>query len=156
MTTQVDYRTDAFARLEAEQQALLAVLAGIPEGRMGEQLLGDWTLADLVTHIATWYELTARDGGRAVRGRTPALASFNHDEIDNWNAAMMFGRHHFPPAQALTELDESWEAFRAAFAALPDAVFAEGSLGRTLAETLVEHTRDHAAAIRAWRQEQRI
>jgi hypothetical protein len=156
VTTQVDYRTAAFARLEAEQQALNAALAGVPEERMGEPLLSEWTLADVVTHIATWYELTARDCDRTRRGRTPALASFTHDEIDAWNAAMMFGRRHFAPAQALAELGESWEAFSSALAALPDAVFAEGALGRTLVETLVEHTRDHAAAIRAWRQEQGI
>ncbi|HEY7294289.1 MAG TPA: maleylpyruvate isomerase N-terminal domain-containing protein [Dehalococcoidia bacterium] len=156
MTTQVDYRTDLFARLEAKQQALNAVLRGVPAERMGEPLLGDWSLRDIVTHVTTWYELAARDGERALRGRMPALASFKHEEIDAWNAAMIFGRRHFSPAQALAELDESWEAFCAAFAAAPDAVFAEGALGRTLIETLVEHTRDHAAAIRAWRQAQGI
>lgn len=156
MTTQVDYRTEAFARLEAEQQGLQAALVGVPQERMGEPLLGDWTLADSVTHIATWYELTARDSERAVRGRMPSLASFKHDEIDAWNAAMIFGRRHFPASQALAELDESWERFGAAFATLPDAAFAEGAFGRTLSETLIEHTRDHAAAIRAWRQERGI
>ncbi len=156
MTTQVDYRTEAFARLAAEQQELQAALAGVPPERMGEPLLGDWTLTDVVTHIATWYELTARDGERAVHGRTPALASFRHEEIDAWNAALIFGRRHFPASQALAELDESWERFGAAFAILPDAVFVDGALGRTLCETLIEHTRDHAAAIRAWRQERGI
>jgi len=152
MTTQTDFRGELIARLEAEQAALQAVLAGIPEERMGETVLGTACKGDVITHITTWYELAARDGGRAVRGRTPSLASFQHEQIDAWNAAMMFGRHAFPPAQVLAELDESWLGFRAALDAVPDAVFAEGALGRQLCETLVEHTRDHTAAIGAWRQ----
>lgn len=83
MTTQIDYRTDLFARLAAEQQALQAALADVPAERMGEPLLGGWTLGDVVTHITTWYELAARDGERAVHGRVPALASFKHEEIDD-------------------------------------------------------------------------
>jgi len=76
VTTQTNNRTDLITRLEAEQTALQAVLRDLPEERMGETLLGVWSLGDVLTHIATWYELATRDSERAIHGRTPALATF--------------------------------------------------------------------------------
>lgn len=137
----------AVARIEASWDGLLGALAGIPDNRLGQPgVAGDWTLGDVMGHIAYW------DGQAAVAGRR-FLAGEPNPEVD-WQAAnereVARGKHR-PPAEHQAAMLAAHAAVAALLAGTPspDSRFA-GLCGCLQGDTF-EHYDEHAADIRAWR-----
>lgn len=154
MTTTTNTRAETLATLTAGQAELRAAIAGLPEERMTVPVAGEWSAANILAHIAAWNDLAARDLGRATQGRVPMLADFRMEELDDWNAALMRGRRLFPPAQALAELEDAWRELRSALEQLPEGMFAENALVQGVCQIGIDHTIEHAAELRQWRQAQ--
>lgn len=78
--------------IRTSHDALIALLAGIPAARWKETGVwgDDWTLTDLVAHVAEWQEMFLRwyDDGR--RGVAPALPApgFKWNETPRLNRAI--------------------------------------------------------------------
>ncbi len=142
--------------LEDAYQQLVAAIRGIPESKMTEPMLGEWSVKDILAHISSWDELEVQDLRRLGRGHVPMQTAFREEEGDNWNAFLLKGLRLFPMSQVMAELEANRQASREVMDGLPDAFFAPGSLLRTFCEGTVKHYREHAAQVRAWRQKEGV
>jgi len=120
--------------------------------------VGEWSVKDVLSHVASWEEVALPDLTRLARGDTAILASMDlySANFDPFNAMIMSLRRNLPLDQVLRELDIMRADFMAAASRLPDSVLAEGQFGRILVQITAEHDREHAGGIRRWRQQKGV
>lgn len=143
--------------LEEARNELRASYEGLPDQQMVRPgAVGDWSIKDVLSHVASWEEIVLPDLARLARGDTPILASIDlySFNFDPFNAMIMSLRRNLPLDQVLRELDVVRADFIAAASRLPDSVLAEGQFGRILVQITAEHDREHAEGIRRWRQQE--
>jgi hypothetical protein len=146
-------REHLVARLDDARKKLLASLQGLSEEQMTQSgAVGEWSVKDVLSHVASWEETALPDLARLARGDAPVLASIDlyATSYDSMNAMIMALRLKTPLPQVLRELDILHADFMAAVARLPDSVLAEGQFGRLLVQITAEHDEEHARHILEW------
>ncbi len=138
---------------------LLAALDALPAARLTERWYGEWSLRDIVAHLAVWQEGCAVALESLARGEPPSIPGYDP-------AA---GGEAFNQARAAEHRDDSWEdvmallgaartrhdaAVRALAAAVEPERYQEGRTAYRLAAMPGDHDRGHAEPIREWRREQ--
>ena len=76
------------AEIQAERQSLEAVLAELSEDQMlVTGVLDDWTVKDLLAHIAVWEQRMVSWVAQALRGEVPEMLppGMTWDDLDEWN-----------------------------------------------------------------------
>ena len=149
-------REQVYSLLEAARKELVAAIDGLTPEQMAIPVFDDWSVKDILAHIASWEEYALPDFQRVARGHMPALASFREPEVDNWNALVMSLRRNFPLEQVTYELEANRKATIAALDALPDERLAQGQFVRIWATIAAVHDREHGEDIRKWRQKEGI
>ena len=153
-------KRDVPASLAAARAELLAAIEGLSEEQMTRvPVAGDWTLREILAHIAGWavWDLAAIRG--VLAGDTPDFAAIQ--DVDVFNAGLVAEREGWPPSQILGEMEEAHDAMLELLAGLPENEILDegrfrGPYWRSLAEWLQvawEHEQEHAEQIRAWREE---
>ena len=140
------------AEVAKAREGLMASLEGLSDEQMTRPAAGEWSVKDLLAHLACWDELSLPDVRRLGRGDAPALAAFDIKKVDEWNGMLMSLRRHFPLDQARRELKICREMLLDAVAELPDSALAEGQFGRNLLNICVFHDKEHEEDIRNWRK----
>ena len=141
----LDAARDAFLESLAEVDLELATVAGVME---------DWSVRDLVYHLAAWCEHGSEAIDLAAHGRAEAF-SYSSGDTDAMNERFLAAGRTVPPADALAREEAAFEGFRARIAGLDEALLdlALGN-GDTVAEVIVydgpEHYDEHTAHLRAW------
>lgn len=144
--------------LERARNDLLASYQGLSDEQMTRAgAVGEWSVKDVLTHVASWEEVALPDLARLARRDTPILASIDlySANFDGFNALIMSLRRALPLDQVLRELDIVRADFMAAVSRLPDPVLAEGQFGRMLVQITAVHDREHAEDIRQWRKKEK-
>lgn len=81
----------------------------------------------------------------------------DYNDADAWNARFAEAHRETSPAAMVKELHESKEAFQAAARQIPEERFEEGRAAyRILYTTGIDHYREHAPAIREWREREGV
>jgi Mycothiol maleylpyruvate isomerase N-terminal domain len=107
---------------------------------------GEWSIKDLVGHVAAWDVALARLV--AARDAGPGL---NDREVAALNRQQTSRRGKKPLAEVLTELEEARRTLREALQGAPDAIFEPGDPLRERIDTYsVFHHQEHAAEIKLW------
>ena len=148
-------REDLLEQMEKARSELHASYQGLPDEQMTRLgAVGEWSVKDVLSHVASWDEVLLPDLARIARGETPALASVDLESasFDAANAAIMSQRRDLPLAQVLRELDTDRADVTSAVGRLPDSALAEGQFGRLLIQITAAHDREHAAGIFEWRR----
>src|SRR5262249_37485965 len=133
---------EIFAQLDTSWANLTQAIAGAPADRFAEPCVcGDWSLKDVLGHVAFWDRFGAESAQRELAGQPKdgehdwqRLNDQDHAAKANWDADRI-----------LTELDAAHAAFLDAYRALPN-------LGPDHVKEDWEHYDEHAAEIRAWRE----
>ncbi len=144
---------DAMEALGTSRAELLDAIEDLPdEARDGERWHGDWTVKDIVCHIAAWeeafslaLEATAADG---IFER-PA----SHDDAAAFNERSAHAYHFADWEDAEDFLDEARQLL---MSAMLDCITLAPEIQATLADELTieaAHEAEHARAIEAWRKE---
>jgi len=144
--------------LERARNDLLASYQGLSDEHMIRPgAVGEWSVKDVLSHVASWEEVALPDLARLARGDTPTLASIDlySTSFDGFNALIMSLRRALPLDQVLRELDIVRADFMTAVSRLPDPVLAEGQFGRMLVQITAEHDRQHADDLRQWRKKEK-
>ena len=149
-------KEEVYSQLEAARKELMAVVDGLTPDQMAIPVFADWSVKDILAHIASWEEYALPDFKRVARGHMPALASFREPEVDKWNALLMSLRRNFPLDQVMYELEANRKATIAALDALPEERLAQGQFARIWATIAAVHDREHSEDIRKWRQKEGI
>lgn len=151
--------TTVFEELAAARAELLAALASQDEAALERtDPAGGWSAKNVLAHLAGWESwvvemLQARLGGAELPAHLRAAAA---DE-DAYNAAQVAEREELTPDEQLMELERTRAELLALLRALEPARLdapepwpgARHSLGDYLRRALVQHEREHAAALRA-------
>ena len=143
--------------LEQARDELRASYQGLSDEQMTRAgAVGEWSVKDVLSHIASWEEVALPDLQRVARGDTPTLASFDLSKADDWNAMVMSLRRNLPLDQVLRELDIARVDLIVAVSQLPDSALAEGQFARGTVTICAVHDREHAEDISQWRKKENL
>lgn len=149
---------DALLReMEAGFADLLSTVDGLSEEQMTRVWYGDWSVRDILAHIAGWHREEIAMLERMARGERPVPESADYTDDDAWNARFVAKWRAASAGEVLAELKASKEAYVAAAERLPEERFEEGRTAhRLVRQGCTEHYREHADEIREWRQREGI
>lgn len=145
------------ARLGAGREQLLAQLAGLEDSAFGAEVVNDWTLKDLISHIAGWDRWELDTAQRLLAGEPPDRSPVG--DMDAYNARVVAAWRDRPVTELLDELDTARTAWVEILNTIPDAEFdAERGFEdqpwdfAELVRAEWDHDAEHAAQIAAWRR----
>ena len=144
------------ASVDESRRGLLAAIEGLTDDQMTKPVVGDWSVKDLLAHVASYEELGLPDIQRVARGHAPALAAFDLKRVDEYNATIMSLRRHFSLEQARQELGICRRSLMEAVSRLPDSALAEGQFARGLLQICAYHDKEHTDDIQNWRKREGI
>lgn len=143
--------------LEQARNELRASYEGLSDEQMTQAgAVGEWSVKDTLTHIASWEEITLTDLQRVARGDMPTLASFDLKKVDDWNTTIMSIRRNLPLEQVLRELDIVRADVMEVFGRLPDSTLVERQFARGILTICAVHDREHTEDIRKWRGQEKL
>lgn len=136
---------DAFHDVLAEVDAELATVPGV---------MDDWSVRDIVFHLAVWCEHAAEALALAAAGRGDEFA-YSTGDTDAMNARFLAEGRSFSPAEALRREEAAFVALRAGIAGLDPSLLGHPlGNGDTVEEVVVydgpEHYAEHTEHLRAW------
>ena len=150
-------RDQLLAETDKGFAGLLAAIDGLSDEQMLQVWFGDWSVRDILAHVAGWHREMTALLERMARGERPVPEGVNFDDADGWNAGFVQSHADASPAAIVEEMKASKEDFVAAARSLPEDRFEEGRTGqRVLTTTGINHYQEHAPVIREWRQKEGI
>jgi hypothetical protein len=136
--------------------SLLDAVSGLNDEQMTEVWYDEWSVADILAHVAGWHREMAPAFERIARGERPVPEDADYSNFDKWNARFA-GSRAGTPGEVVAELKASRDAFAAAAATVPEEKFEDGRAAyRIIHLTGIDHYADHESAIREWRKSAHI
>jgi uncharacterized protein (TIGR03083 family) len=147
-------RQQLLNKLDTGWAALKASYAGLPDARLAEPgVVGDWSIKDVLAHVTTWEEEALKYLPLISAGGTPRRYSTNYGGIDAFNAQMAEQKRSLSLSDVLRQLDETHARLVDYVQGVPEEQFArETRFRRRLRLDTYSHYREHARAIREWRE----
>ncbi len=150
-----DDRARLFARLAAERSRLLAGLLGLNRRMVTEEaFLDDWTVKDLLAHVAAWDRWEHHQMKRMRAGEPPQDVA-----VDAFNALVVTQSQDRSLPEVLTELQDARASWVAWLRGLDEGVFFRSRpfddwdwAFPNCMEIQWQHDAEHASQIAAWRQ----
>ena len=150
-------KVDLLREMEAGFAGLLDAVDGLTEEQMRQVWYGDWSVHDIMAHVAGWHREEIAMLERMARGERPVPESADYTDDDAWNARFAAKWRAASASEVLAELRASEEAYLAAASRLPEERFEEGRTAQRLVQqACTEHYREHADEIREWREREGI
>lgn len=148
-------RARLLADLDAAREAFHDVLADVDKDLATVPgVMEDWSVRDIVHHVARWCEHGSEALDLASAGRG-AQFSYSTRDTDAMNERFLADGRQMAPAAALAREESSFTAFRSRIAALDPSLLDERlGNGDTVAKVIVydgpDHYDEHTAHLRAW------
>ncbi len=157
-------KAEVLADLRAARERLLSAIAGLGEDdmlRVGA--VGIWSVKDVLAHLVSWEAelVTALTRLPQNAGRPPQIVEI--EDIDEWNAEQYRSNAPRALAAVLEDFHGVHKHLLEAIAALDNRTlddnrrfpWMEGEpLSYLILENAVWHEEEHAADIRAWREQE--
>lgn len=146
---------DLLAELEAARGDFLDALANVDADLVTVPgVMEDWSVRDLVVHVAAWAEHAAQALDLAATGRG-AEFDYSTQQTDAINERILAEGRTASPAAALAREEAAFSAFRDRLARLDPALLSHRlGNGDTVADVVrydgAEHYAEHTAHLRAW------
>ena len=117
-------------------------------------VVGDWSVRDLVAHVAAWDEHGAEALALAAGGQSELFA-YSTDDTDAMNERFLAEGRALSPADALRREEAAFGIFRDAIATLDPSLLAHRlGNGDTVEEVIrydgPDHYAEHTEHLRAW------
>jgi len=142
-------------RLDASREAFLEALATVDADLVTVPgVMEDWSVRDIVVHVAAWCEHASDALALAVAGRGDEFA-YSTGETDALNVRILEEARGTSPSAALEREEAAFSAFRERVAALePPLLTLRLGNGDTVAEVIAydgpDHYAEHTEHLRAW------
>ncbi|MFI5271770.1 MAG: DinB family protein [Ktedonobacterales bacterium] len=147
-------KADFLERVQLARRELNDAISGLTEDQISQDLVaGDWTVKDILAHLAAWQHETFLTIERAGAG--DEAAPIITESVDEWNAARVAERRRLPLVDVIEEFHAAYDHL---FAALENWPVERAPLGPAgWDETarlwwLTEHDMEHVEGIRAYRK----
>jgi uncharacterized damage-inducible protein DinB/predicted RNase H-like HicB family nuclease len=151
-------RDRLLAHLAAEREALLRPLAGLEEVRLTEEpVLGDWSVKDVLVHVAAWDRWQDQAMRSLLAGGVPDFAE--SEDVDVFNARAVAQWRDRSLAEVMAELRAARSTWVAWLHGLSEEAFFrprsveswDWSFPTCLADQW-QHDAEHAQQLAAWRE----
>jgi hypothetical protein len=142
-------------RLDASRHAFLEALEAVDADLVTVPgVMEDWSVRDIVVHVAAWCEHATNALDLAASGRGDEFA-YSTGETDAMNVRILDEARRTSPSVALEREDAAFAAFRARVAELePRLLHLRLGNGDTVAEVIAydgpDHYAEHTEHLRAW------
>lgn len=150
-------KEEEIAKLETEYVEFRDLVAHLPAEAFERGGLGDWTLAQLLAHMAGWFREMTPAFDRVARGEPARPVDVDYRDADAWKAK--FVEHTKVGADALDDFDIAFHDYYAAAKGLDeefygvDAETGRAKIGNRLLDGAGHtHFHEHKPAIQAWLQ----
>lgn len=147
-------KQDFLARIRASRALLNEAISGLTEDQMTHDLVTpDWTVKDILAHIAAWQNEAALGMERAARGEP--VGPLINESVDEWNAARVNERRRLPLVDVMEEFTSGHDRLLADLEAWPADTAPMGSGGWDETSALwwlTDHDLEHVEMIRAYRR----
>jgi hypothetical protein len=146
---------DLAADLRGEREGFIRALEAVDiELVTAPGVVDDWSVRDLVVHVAFWAEHAVEALHLAADGRGAEFV-YNSSQTDAMNARLLAESRTTSPDAALEREERAFEALAAAVAGLdPSTLDLRLGNGDTVAEVIrydgPDHYREHTEHLRAW------
>jgi len=143
--------------LDDEYRNLHKAFDGLDEDQLSRIWFGQWSVKDIVAHVAGWEREMTAALQRMARGERPTAEGVDYSDSDAWNATFSAAVRSIEPRTVIASWEQAHMTYVNAANALPDDRFGETDGKPKTASRLLEtsgfgHYREHAAQIRDWRQ----
>jgi hypothetical protein len=148
---------DLVAELEESFAELQASVEGLTHEQLLEPWYDGWSVRDILGHVIGWHHEMDDALERIGRGEKPVPEGVDYNDGDAWNYRFAETWRNASPEAVVAELTASKDLFVEAARQVPDEKYEEGRAAfRILRGTGIDHYKEHAPAIRAWRQQKGI
>ncbi len=139
-----DERRRLLHELEVERNQLFRNIETCRIRDIDQPFIGEWSLKDIVGHVASWeaeVRIAIRD---LLEGRRPALLDFPEDQLDRWNWDHVERKRDLSFWSLVEQLRGGRERLLAVVANVSDEALTEtGSTYLTLVRSVIDHDREH-------------
>jgi hypothetical protein len=130
---------------------MVVVLASLDEAARLDQAFDDWSIKQMVAHIAGWQRLNTEMMKRMATGEHPVPDGADYGDDDAMNASFAAAADGATPAVVTADYITAYNEFLRAAEALPEERFADGRFAaQVLQGNGIDHVREHLAEIRAF------
>ncbi|MBI3951752.1 MAG: DinB family protein [Acidobacteria bacterium] len=150
------WRQQAIDRMTQSRAATLKFLARLPEREMVRpRTQGQWSIKDVLAHIAAWEEEAVRRLKLIARGRGERIVFYDDmRQANEFNARAVAAARNTSPSPLLRRMARVRQSLIEQLLALPPGSLQETSHRYPVTAWLPEfcwtHERDHLRRIRAW------
>ncbi len=142
-------KQSVLSELQAAFDELVAALQGLDERAMGTVFYGEWSIKDILAHLAGWHHQMTGAMERMARGEKPTPEGVDYSDSDAWNARFAAAMRVQNASTVVAGLRQSFATYKRAAAAIPDDRYGEGkTINRMLEGSGHGHYREHLPAIK--------
>jgi hypothetical protein len=128
---------------------VLKAISKLDDTAMTTRFYGDWSVKDILAHLAGWHHAMTGAMERMARGERPTPEGVDYSDSDAWNAKFTAAMKPQNPSTVVADLRQSFANYLRAASALPADRFGEGKTANRLIEaSSVGHYREHLPAIK--------
>ncbi len=141
---------ETIERIETSWRALLDAIEGVPDDRLTEPgVAGDWSIKDLMGHIAFWEEQAFAAAQRHLAGEPDAEV-----DVQALNEREAAARRDLSAAEQRAAMEQGHATILDLLVSTPEIDPRVAGLCGCLEGDTYQHYDEHAADIRAWRAAQ--
>ena len=142
--TNADDRRRLLHELEVERNQLVRNIETCRIRDIDRPFIGDWSLKDIVGHVASWEAEIVAALRELREGKRPALLDFDQTAIDEWNQDHVERKRDLNFWSVIEQLRGGRGRLAEEIALVSDdELAAEGSLHRRLVHSAIDHDREH-------------
>ncbi len=143
--------TEAIEAANRSITAFLEVLADIPQESLTKpKTVGDWSIKDIIIHLAVWEEEAARAFEIWKIGIEPDWSHI--DNLDKFNQESINSRRRWSTSKAIEHLKTVHNGIIENIKSFPESEFAKrGGMPRWLYSQITSHIEEHAAKVAAYK-----
>jgi hypothetical protein len=147
-------KTKLLNRLEKAWTELREAFADLNEAQLTQPgVTGDWSVKDLLAHVATWDQEALHSLPMILEGRRPPRYKDLYGGIDAFNALKSSEKQVLSLAETIEHFERTHQSLVVMLLSLPEEHFLrESRFLRRLRLDTYGHYPLHASAIRAWRK----
>ncbi len=156
-------RDELTERISRGYERLQGLVTRADSARLStDRVFDDWTVKDVLAHIAAWQSVMVTNLFRLERGQTFLYTGLSDAQVDELNARFHAELKDWPPEKVLADLEGSYRQLISRVRLLSDQELnvprhfkqlRGRPLWQVIAENTFEHYEEHLPALEAWRRQ---